>query len=166
MFFECLCVFSPLPVHACCACAFLTLLCSCPCVCCVKYHLPNFTTPYLTRAGAGRARPARGARGACGVNAGRCRFFSCHADQAILYVVSPACRHAPTSHVWAGTSDLTQDACVTELRVDGPAHQKATPLSYGVTVRRPRGGTFHPQLAVHREGARRHGRAGLRDGAR
>ena len=41
-------------------------------------------------------------------------FF--HVMQTRPYcMVSPACRHAPTSHVWAGTSDFTQDACVTEL---------------------------------------------------
>ena len=40
-------------------------------------------------------------------------FF--HVMQTRPYcMVSPACRHAPTSHVWAGTSDFTQDACVTE----------------------------------------------------
>ena len=64
----------------------------------------------VTRAGAGRARPGRRVwreRRAVG-------FF--HVMQTRPYcMVSPACRHAPTSHVWAGTSDLTQDACVTEL---------------------------------------------------
>ena len=65
------------------------------------------------RGRAGRPGPAP-AGGACGVNAGRVGFF--HVMQTRPYcMVSPACRHAPTSHVWAGTSDLTQDACVTEL---------------------------------------------------
>ena len=63
-------------------------------------------------AGAGRAFGLRGRR-----RVWRERravgFF--HVMQTRPYcMVSPACRHAPTSHVWAGTSDLTQDACVTE----------------------------------------------------